>query len=111
MPTEHQLPSVPQAQRSQRVEQLLAQIERLVHESLRQAEMIQQLRDEIAVLKDERPKPKFKASGMERATDAGSVNDAQAVENKAGDGQAKTEKCKRPGSAKRGKTKQLGNME
>ncbi len=102
---------MPQAQGSQWVEQLLAQIERLVQESLRQAEMIQQLRDDIAVLKGERPKPKFEARGMERATDAGFANDAQAVENKAGDGQGKTEKCKRPGSAKRSKTKQLRNKE
>ena len=42
---------IPAAQRTPLVEQLLAQIEQLLEANRRQAEQIQQLRDEVAVLK------------------------------------------------------------
>ena len=45
------LPMIPAAQRTPLVEQLLAQIEQLLEANRRQAEQIQQLRDEVAVLK------------------------------------------------------------
>jgi len=71
MPSRIQMPKVPDAERSPLVDQLLVLIERLIQDNLRQAEAIQQLRDEIAVLKGEKGKPKFKASGMDRETDRG----------------------------------------
>lgn len=58
-----------------------------------QAEMIQSLRDEIAVIKGNKPKPKIKPSGMEK-------------DNKK-DKDKKQSDDKRPGSAKRSKTKDL----
>ena len=96
------LPSIPEAERSPLVEQLLGLTERLLQENRRQAELIQQLRDEIAVLKGEKGKPKFKPSGMDTQTDP--AGDAPAGEGE--DGPAK-----RPGSAKRRKTTQLAMHE
>jgi hypothetical protein len=55
MPDLKQLPSIAEAQRSPLVEQLLVQLEHLLEENLRQAEIIQQMRDEIAVLKGPLP--------------------------------------------------------
>jgi hypothetical protein len=92
------LPSIPEAARSPLVEQLLALIEHLLQENQRQAELVQQLRDEIAVLKGEKGKPKFKPSGMDTQTDA--AGEAPAGDDKDGP-------PKRPGSAKRRKTPQL----
>ena len=63
MPDLKQLPSIAEAQRSPLVEQLLVQLEHLLEENGRQAEIIQQMRDEIAVLKGQKAKPKFKPSG------------------------------------------------
>jgi hypothetical protein len=98
MPDHDPLPSIPEAERSPLVEQLLALVEHLLQENLRQAEFIQQLRDEIAVLKGEKGKPKFKPSGMDTQSDP--VGDAPAGEEHDGP-------SKRPGSAKRRKTTQL----
>ena len=61
--------SIAEAQRSPLVEQLLVQLEHLLEENRRQAEIIQQMRDEIAVLKGQKAKPKFKPSGMETETE------------------------------------------
>jgi len=55
--------------------------------------MIQSLRDEVAVLKGDKPKPKIKPSGMEKG-------DKKDSDKKPSDG-------KRPGSEKRKKTKEL----
>jgi hypothetical protein len=96
------LPKVPEAERTPLVDQLLVLIEQLIQESIRQAEVIQHLRDEIAVLKGEKGKPKFKASGMERETEPGA--DAATKE---GGPAVKQPPDKRPGSAKRSKTKAL----
>ncbi|MEJ2331142.1 MAG: hypothetical protein P8Z33_15315, partial [Gammaproteobacteria bacterium] len=71
MPDRKQLPSIAEAQRTPLVEQLLEQIEELLEENRRQAERIQQLRDEIAILKGQKAKPKFKPSGMDRETERG----------------------------------------
>ena len=93
-----QLPDLPDAERTPRVEQLLALIEAMAETIHRQAETIQQLRDEIAVLKGEKPKPTFKPSGMEKQTDP------DVTDGRDGDGESKG---KRPGSAKRHKTQDL----
>ena len=81
--------------------QLWAIIEALFQENQQFQETIQHLRDEIAVLKGEKPKPVFKPSGMEAKTKAGTPESAQ-------NATAQTDKPqKRPGSAKRSKTKEL----
>ena len=92
---------IAEADRSPLVEQLLGQIERLVQETLRQAELIQQLRDEIAVLKGEKAKPKFKPSGMEEQTEPAAPPDS------GGKAEGGTGPARRPGSSKRRKTAQL----
>jgi hypothetical protein len=77
-------PSVPEEQRTDAVVELL-EIIRV------QQETIQHLRDEIARLKGQKPKPDIKPSKLEQGR------------NKEGDAPAE----KRPGSAKRSKTKEL----
>ena len=44
-------------------------IEALVEANQQQAETLQRLHDEIVALKGEKPKPRFKPSGMENQTD------------------------------------------
>ena len=58
MPTPIHLPDIPDAERTALVEQLVVLIEALAEDNQRQAETIQQLRDEIAVLKGEKAKPR-----------------------------------------------------
>jgi hypothetical protein len=102
MPAPIQLPEIPDAERSPLVERLAPRFEALAQETCRQAETIQQLRDEIAVLKGEKAKPTFKPSGMERETDPDP--------DRAGDPPAGTP-AKRAGSTKRSKTAQLAMHE
>jgi cell division septum initiation protein DivIVA len=96
MPTPIHLPDIPDTERTALVEQLVELIEALAEDNQRQAQTIQQLRDEIKVLKGEKAKPQFKPSGMEGKCDP------DAPDNAAGKRQGK-----RPGSAKRHKTAQL----
>jgi transposase IS66 family protein len=100
MPSPIQLPPIPEAERTPLVEQLSALIEHLAQENRRQAETIQQLRDEIAVLKGEKAKPKFKPSGMEEETDPD-------PKNPSGGDPGGEPSNPRPGSNKRRKTPQL----
>ena len=102
MPDLKQLPNIAEAQRSPLVEQLLVQLEHLLEENLRQAEIIQQMRDEIAVLKGQKAKPKFKPSGMETETEPDGDTEGSDADDK-DDGRER----KRAGSSKRSKTQQL----
>jgi hypothetical protein len=97
------LPSVAESQRTPLVEQLLEQIEHLLEKNRRQAEQLQQLRDEIAVLKEQKAKPTFKPSGMDTATEPG--DDADGSDE--GDDATQRRPLKRPGSSKRSKTQDL----
>ena len=97
MPDHNRLPIIPEEERSPLVEQLLALVEQLLQEALGQAELIQQLRDEIAALKGEKGKPKFKPSGMDPQTEP-------TGETPAGKEQGQDGPPKRPGSAKRHKS-------
>lgn len=72
-------------------EELTPKVIQLLEVSHYQAELIQNLRDEIAALKGNNPKPKIKPSNMDK--NAGKSKDSS---NK-----------KRPGSAKKKKTKEL----
>lgn len=96
------LPDPPASERTPLVEALLGLIEQLMEENRQQAETIEQLRDEIAVLKGEKGKPKFRASGMEKATDPNGGDEQRGN----GDEEA-GESRKRAGSAKRSKKAKL----
>ncbi|WP_233490269.1 hypothetical protein [Thiocapsa marina] len=65
---------IDEADRTPLVEVPVVRIDRLLEEQRRQAELIQQLRDQIAVLEGEKARPKFKPSGMEQQTEPGSAN-------------------------------------
>jgi len=79
------IPDIPEKERTALVVQLLEVI-------YYQTELIQHLKDEVAIIKGDKPKPKIKPSGMEKET------------NKNND---KSSNGKRPGSDKRKKTKDL----
>ena len=80
------------------VKKLLAQIDVLL-EALQRANIeVQQMRDEIAVLKGQKAKPKFKSSKMDQNTNPGEDKGASPQDG---------EKSKRAGSTKRSKTAQL----
>lgn len=84
-------------------------IEHLYQENLNQTETIQHLRDEIAILKGEKTKPTFKPSGMENKTNPEIKNDTQQPTENDTDSQPdkNSRTNKRPGSAKRSKTKDI----
>lgn len=100
------LPNIPESERSPLVNALLVIIEQLVEENAHQAEMIQQLRDEIAVLKNEQARPKFKPSGMEQqvSNDDDNKGEGASCDQEAG---GTSGKKKRAGSKKRHKKGQL----
>lgn len=81
-----QIPDIPEGERTPFVVQLLEVIRY-------QAELIQGLRDEIAVLKGNKPKPKIKPSKMEKGSNSHKDNESFS--------------SKRPGSEKRSKTSDL----
>ena len=78
------IPDIPEEERTPLVVHLLEVVRY-------QSELIQRLRDEIAILKGDKPRPKIKPSGMEKG------------EKKNTD----SSDSKRPGSSKRSKTKEL----
>ena len=84
------------------VKKLVAQIDALLEALQRANSEIQQMRDEIARLKGQKARPKFKSSKMDQNTDRNQVDgDDEGVSPQDG------EKRKRAGSAKRSKTAQL----
>jgi Transposase IS66 family len=89
-----QLPPIPESEQTPLVLRLLGIIEALTQELQRQEEHIGQLEDEIAVLKGEKKRPRFKSSNLDEKSGA---------EDK-GDG---SKAAKRPGSEKRAKTAEL----
>ena len=84
-----QIPEIPEDEKTPTVSELLGVLEQQSAIIRHQAEVIQQLRDEIARLKGEKPKPQIRPSLLEKG-DKGS--------NSSG---------KRPGSEKRSKTAEL----
>lgn len=96
-----ELPPIPDSERTALIEELVRLIETLAEETHQQAKTIQQLRDEIAALKGQKGKPRFKPSGMEQK--AGQGEDQGDDEDKP----QGTGSEKRPGSSKRAKTAQL----
>ena len=96
MPNQFKIPFIPTEEATPLVNSLVVLIESLLAENQLLKETVQQMRDEIAVLKGEKAKPKFKASRLDK--DAG---------NKPSDSGDDDENKKRPGSSKRAKTAQL----
>jgi hypothetical protein len=88
------LPDIPEQDRTPLVEGRVKLIEALAERVQPQAETIGRLRDAVAVLKGEKPRPVFKPSKLDEQ-----AGQAAAREN--------APKEKRPGSAKRSKTQSL----
>ncbi len=88
------VPEIAEDKQTPLVRGLLGIIEELVGKVRSQEELIGQLKDEIAVLKGEKARPRFKPSGMEEK--AGKEEERSEVGDK-----------RRPGSEKRFKTKRL----
>ena len=86
-----QLPSIPEAERSPLVEALLAIIDGQAQRLLQLEETVQQLRDEIALLKGQKPRPNLQPSQLEAPPPRPPA----------------TPTTKRPGSAKRAKNTTL----
>jgi hypothetical protein len=91
-----ELPEIQPDERTPLVEALLAIIQVLLDRNQQLEETVLQLRDEIAILKGQKPRPQISPSRLE----AGSPPSPQA-------GSAKEGLAKRPGSEKRAKNSQL----
>jgi hypothetical protein len=89
------LPEIPDSERTPLMDALLGIIETLSETTQRQDEEIGCLKDEIAILKGEKARPKFKPSGMVQATDGKLPSETG------------KDKKKRAGSEKRSKTQRL----
>jgi hypothetical protein len=87
-----QIPDIPEEARTPLVKELVDIIEQLVQKVRQQEEKIGQLTDEIAVLKGEKKRPRFKPSQLDK---------------KAGREEGTLGEGKRPGSEKRSKTASL----
>ena len=66
MAKEMELPEIPEAEQTPVVKALLGIIEQLAVRVQRQEEEIEQLKDEVAILKGEKKRPKFKPSKLEQ---------------------------------------------
>ena len=66
MAKEIELPDIPEHEQTPVVKALLGIIEQLAVKVQRQEEEIQQLKDEVAILKGEKKRPKFKPSKLDR---------------------------------------------
>lgn len=97
MKTSCKIPVISAEEETPLVKALVVMIDRLLEANQRQANDIQQMRDEIAVLKGEKARPKFKSSKMDENTD----EDADAGEA------GYSEQKQRAGSARRSKTTAL----
>lgn len=91
-----QLPEISSSERTPLVERLLAIIELLAQEIQCHEELMGQMRDEIAVLKGEKKRPKFKPSQLDEKAGKGDK-----------EGSDDDSESKRPGSSKRKKTRAL----
>jgi hypothetical protein len=94
MKNRDEIPPISAEEATPLVKALVAMIDSLQEENQRLKSNLQQMRDEIAVLKGEKAKPKFKSSKMDENTNK---NDDEGGDHTK----------KRPGSAKRSKTVEL----
>ena len=88
----HLVPTIPEEESTPVVRALVAMIEVLIEENGQLRETIQQLRDEIAVLKGEKAKPKFKPSKMEQEAGKPETKDDKNNDDKKRAGSAKSSK-------------------
>ena len=93
-----ELPEIRPEERTPLVEALLAIIRELLDRNQQLEETVLQLRDEIAVLKGQKPRPKIKPSSLESATPPSQQ-----------EGSKKEKPDKRSGSEKRSKNAELTN--
>jgi hypothetical protein len=91
-----ELPEIRPEERTPPVEALLAIIRGLLDRNQQLEETVQQLRDEIAILKGQKPRPKIKPSSLGSATPPSQQEGLQ-----------KEKAQKRPGSEKRSKNSEL----
>ena len=68
MKTSCKIPPIAAEEETPLVKSLVAMIDRLLEANQRQSGELQQMRDEIAVLKGEKGRPKFKSSKMDENT-------------------------------------------
>jgi hypothetical protein len=90
------IPTIPEAERTPLVTLLLGLIEDLAERVQKQDEEIEQLKDEVRVLKGQKKRPQFKPSKMDEQTDP-----------EQSEGEAAEEDGRRPGSDKRSKKAEL----
>ncbi len=91
-----ELPEIRPEERTPLVEALLAIIRELLDRNQQLEETVVQSRDEIAILKGQKPRPKIKPSSLESATPPSQQEGSQ-----------KEKPDKRPGSEKRSKNAEL----
>ena len=98
MTKKFQLPDIAEKDQTPVVKGLLVLIEQMAMRIQEQDEQIEQLKDEINILKGEKKRPKFKPSKLDQETDKDKDNKSTEKSSKKG---------KRPGSSKKPKNSQL----
>jgi hypothetical protein len=93
-----EIPVISREELTPLVIELVSLIHGLLEQNQQQRNELQQMRDEVAVLKGEKAKPKFKPSKMDQNTDPDNQDDDD------GSAAGSENKKQRPGSAKRNKT-------